>query len=176
GFGIITSIRSPLKIDEYSDIIQMASPPTDQPQQTSAARREGRRIFRRFAYGLGAVAIAVLAYLLFWPSPIDSVAYEPPSKSALEGPLGPNHLLESAERLAVGQVVGPEDVEITSNGKIYTGTLDGRIVVIDQNSKAVRTVATTGGRPLGIATAPNGDLIVADAVKGLLSVTPEGRI
>ena len=34
----------------------------------------------------------------------------------------------------------------------------------------------TGGRPLGIATAPNGDLIVADAVKGLLSVSPDGRI
>jgi sugar lactone lactonase YvrE len=40
----------------------------------------------------------------------------------------------------------------------------------------VKTLATTGGRPLGIATAPNGDLIVADAMKGLLSVSPDGRI
>ncbi len=130
----------------------------------------------RFAYGLGAVAIAVLAYLLLWPSPIDSVAYEPTPKPSFEGPLAPNRLLESADRLAVGQVIGPEDVEVTSTGKIYTGTLDGRIVVIDATTNAVKTVAITGGRPLGIATAPNGDLIVADAVKGLLSVTPEGKI
>ncbi len=128
------------------------------------------------AYAVGALLIAALAYLFVWPSPIDSVAYEPPPKPSLEGPLAPNRLLESAETLAVGQVAGPEDVEVHSDGKIYTGTVDGRVVVIDPKSKEVKTIATTGGRPLGIATAPNGDLIVADAVKGLLSVTAEGRV
>jgi sugar lactone lactonase YvrE len=165
----------------------------DQPQRPSPAPSRGRRLAKRLAYGLGAVVIAVLAYLLFWPSPIDSVAYEPPPKPVLDGPLAPNHLLESAELLGVGQLFGPEDIEVDRSGNIYAGTLDGRIVVFNDgaggdyvvpggqmlHSKGeieVKTMAATGGRPLGVATAPNGDLIVADAVKGLLSVSPDGRI
>jgi sugar lactone lactonase YvrE len=148
---------------------------------------------KRLGYGLGAVLIAVLADLLLWPSPIDSVAYQPPPKPVLEGPLAPNNLLESAELLALGQVAGPEDLEVDRSGNIYTGTLDGRIVRVDSRALGdhglpdspvqhdagasnVKTIAATGGRPLGVAMAPSGDLIVADAVKGLLSVSPDGRI
>jgi sugar lactone lactonase YvrE len=153
----------------------MASPSTDSTQH-SPARPRGRRLVRRLAYAFGALLLAALSYLWLWPSPIDAVAYEPPAKPALAGPLAPNHLLESAELLAVGQIVGPEDVEVHADGKIYTGTVDGRIVVIDPASQKVKTIAATGGRPLGVGTAPNGDLVVADAVKGLLSVTPDGRV
>jgi hypothetical protein len=151
---------------------------TDQSQPPSAAKSRSRRIAKRLGYGLGAVLIAILAYLLLWPSPIDSVAYQPPPTPVLEGALAPNRLLESAELLALGQVSGPEDVEVDPSGKIYAGTLDGRIVAVPRvkGDSEVKTLATTGGRPLGIATAPNGDLIVADAVKGLLSVSPDGRI
>jgi sugar lactone lactonase YvrE len=176
----------------------MASPSTDKPQPTdtaqqASARKPRRRIARRLGFGFGAILVALLAYLFLWPSPIDSVAYEPPPKPALEGPLAPNNLLESADLLGVGQFVGPEDVEVRPGGKIYTGTVDGRIVLIDegpqgdyvvqggktthsQGPSEVKTIANTGGRPLGIATAPNGDLIVADAVKGLLSVAADGKI
>jgi sugar lactone lactonase YvrE len=131
---------------------------------------------RRVAYAVAAVLLAGFAYLWLRPSPIDSVAYEPRPKPALEGPLAPNNRLQSAELLAGGQLVGPEDVEVHADGEIYTGTADGRIVVIDPGSHEVKTIATTGGRPLGVRTAPNGDLIVADAVKGLLSVTRDGRV
>jgi sugar lactone lactonase YvrE len=151
------------------------TPSTGQPPQPSAAKPRKRRMVKRFACGLGAVLIAILAYLLLWPSPIDPLAYEPPPKPALEGPLAPNRLLESAELIALGQVAGPEDVEVDSRGSIYTGTLDGRIVRVDADGR-VTTIATTGGRPAGIATAANGDLIVADAVKGLLSIGSDGRI
>jgi len=166
---------------------------TDRPQPPPAAKSRGPRIAKRLGLGLGAILVAMLAYLVFWPSPIDSVAYQPPPKPVLEGPLTPNRLLESAEFLALGQVAGPEDVEVDRSGNIYAGTLDGRIVVFHEAAGGdyvvpgqpiqhvkggieVKTLATTGGRPLGIATAPNGDLIVADAVKGLLSVSPDGRI
>ena len=166
---------------------------TDRPQPPPAAKSRGPRIAKRLGLGLGAILVAMLAYLVLWPSPIDSVAYQPPPKPVLEGPLTPNRLLESAEFLALGQVAGPEDVEVDRSGTIYSGTLDGRIVVFHEAAGGdyvvpgqpiqhvkggieVKTLATTGGRPLGIATAPNGDLIVADAVKGLLSVSPDGRI
>ena len=39
-----------------------------------------------------------------------------------------------------------------------------------------RTYTNTGGRPLGMDFAPAGDLIVADAVKGLLSVSRDGAV
>jgi sugar lactone lactonase YvrE len=166
---------------------------TDQSRRPPVVKSRSRRIAKRVGYGLGAVLIAILAYLLLWPSPIDSVAYEPPPRPVLEGPLAPNRLLESAELLALGQVAGPEDVEVDPTANIYAGTLDGRIVVFNEGAGGdylvpggetrhvkgdieVKTLAETGGRPLGIATAPNGDLIVADAVKGLLSVSPDGRI
>jgi sugar lactone lactonase YvrE len=151
------------------------SPSNDQPQAPSAAKPRTRRTAKRLAYGLGAALIAILAYLIIWPSPIDPIAYEPPPQPALEGPLAPNRLLESAELVAVGQVAGPEDVEVDASGHVYTGTLNGRIVGVDPQGR-VTTLATTGGRPAGIATAPNGDLIVADAVKGLLSIGLDGRI
>jgi sugar lactone lactonase YvrE len=168
-----------------------ASP--DQPEPASSAPSRSRRLAKRLAYALGAVLIAVLAYLFLWPSPIDSVAFQPPPKPVLEGPLAPNNLLESAELLALGHVAGPEDLDVDRSGNIYTGTLDGRIVRVESRAQGdhvvpggsvqhdagagnVKTIATTGGRPLGVAMAPSGDLIVADAVKGLLSVSPDGRI
>ena len=118
---------------------------TGQPQPPPSAPSRGRRMAKRLAYGLGAVLLAVLAYLLLWPSPIDSVAYEPPPKPVLEGPLAPNRLLESAELLAVGQVAGPEDIEVDRSGNIYTGTLDGRIVVFNDGAQGDHVVP--GGTP-----------------------------
>jgi sugar lactone lactonase YvrE len=146
----------------------------DGVQQTSVARPRTSRVAKRVAVGVGLLVVAVLGYLIFWPGPIDPVAYEPPPKPPLEGPLAPNRLLESAELLAVDQLVGPEDVEVDSHGTVYTGTIDGRIVAVENGQ--VKTIANTGGRPAGLATAPNGDLIVSDAVKGLLSVNPKGEI
>ncbi len=44
---------------------------------------------------------------------------------------------------------GPEDVVVGSDGLIYTGLLDGRILAVAPQDGAVREVARTGGRPLG---------------------------
>jgi sugar lactone lactonase YvrE len=57
---------------------------------------------------------------------------------------------------------------------MLAGTHDGLIVAVDGNS--VTTVADTGGRPLGLAWNDRGDLIIADAVKGLLRMDPRGTI
>ena len=127
------------------------------------------------AYALLAVVVALLLYLFVWPSPIDPLAFEPTPAPPLTGPLAPNERLAKAELLAVGKVRGPEDVEVDADGNIFTGTDDGRIVRVATDD-TVTVVATTGGRPVGIATSAAGNLIVADAVKGLLSVDPEGKI
>lgn len=124
----------------------------------------------------GTIAIALLAYLLVWPTPIDPAPFEPEDPPELAGPMEPNDRLRDADRIAEGDVVGPEDVEVDDEGYIYAGTADGRVVRIDPETESVETFADTGGRPLGMMFAPDGDLIVCDAFEGLLAIDEDGNI
>jgi sugar lactone lactonase YvrE len=65
---------------------------------------------------------------------------------------------------------GPEDVVVGSDGLIYTGLRDGRILSVAQKDAAVREVAKTGGRPLGLEATPDGRLLICDSPKGLLEL------
>jgi sugar lactone lactonase YvrE len=129
---------------------------------------------------LAAVVLVLAAVLVWWlaaPAPIDPVAYAPPPPPPMTGALAPNDLLRRAERLALGKVRGPEDVAVDAAGRIYGGTEDGRIVRIDEDGgERVETFARTGGRPLGLHFDAAGNLLVADARRGLLSIDPAGRI
>lgn len=130
---------------------------------------------RRWVRGVTLLIVLIFAYMLFWPSPIDPVPYEPPPIPPLVGALAPNDELASADLIAVGKVDGPEDVEVDAEGHIFTGLADGRVVRVDPNG-TVNQLANTEGRPVGVARAPDGNLIVADAIKGLLSIDPAGEI
>jgi len=115
-----------------------------------------------------------LAYLALAPAPIDPVAWDPGPAPTMTGPLAPNTRLAAAELIAQGQIDGPEDVETDAQGRIYTGTNAGTILRVEGNQ--VTRFADTGGRPLGLDFAPDGALIVADAVKGLLSIDAAGQV
>ena len=65
---------------------------------------------------------------------------------------------------------GPEDVVVGSDGLIYTGLLDGRILAVAPRDGAVREVAKTGGRPLGLEATTDGRLLICDSPKGLLEL------
>ncbi len=142
-----------------------------------------RRIFteRRGLVGrtllgaLGSAAI-VVAYLLAWPVPIDPAAWTPPVAPALAGPYAPNALLVATERLGERSGVGPEDVAVDAEGRVYGGVDDGRIVRIAADGSRVETFAETGGRPAGLRFDADGNLLVADCERGLLSIDPEGRV
>lgn len=121
------------------------------------------------------VMLASIVTLLALPATMRSAAWTPERAPNLEGPFLKNHELERGEKLAPGQIVGPESIAIDDVGRIYAGTTDGKIVRLLPGT-AIEVFAQTGGRPLGMAFAPNGDLIVADVVKGLLRIDPEGHI
>ncbi|OEC35000.1 Sugar lactone lactonase YvrE [Pseudomonas cuatrocienegasensis] len=130
----------------------------------------------KIVFGLFAALLAVLAlYLVITPSPIDPLAWEAPKAPAMTGVLEPNDTLMKAELLGRGQVHGPEDTAVDAQGRVYAGLHDGRIVRISADG-AVDTFANTGGRPLGMDFDASGNLIVADAYKGLLSLDPQGAI
>jgi sugar lactone lactonase YvrE len=65
---------------------------------------------------------------------------------------------------------GPEDVVVGPDGLIYTGLLDGSILSVAPNDGAVREVARTGGRPLGLEATKDGRLLICDSPKGLLEL------
>lgn len=126
--------------------------------------------------GLIALLVAVLAvYLALTPSPIDPLAWTPAKAPPMTGVMEPNDTLMKAELLAQGQIVGPEDTAVDSQGRVFAGLDDGRIVRIGADGKT-ETFVETGGRPLGLAFDKSGKLIVADAWKGLLEVDPQGKI
>ena len=65
---------------------------------------------------------------------------------------------------------GPEDVVVGSDGLIYTGLLDGRILSVGPKDGAAREVVKTGGRPLGLEATTDGRLLICDSPKGLLEL------
>jgi len=122
----------------------------------------------------GISAILFIAFL-FWPAPIDPAAYAPSKPQELSGVLEVNNLLQKSKLLAQGKVYGPEEVAIDSEGRIYGGTQDGKIIRLLPDGK-VETFAITKGRPLGLQFDKDENLIVCDAYKGLLSINHQGKI
>lgn len=119
-----------------------------------------------------AVIIAGTAYLLFWPVPIDPVAWQAPPAPPLQGTYAVNDKLAAARPLATGQGIGPEDVAIDRQGNLYVGYEDGRLVRFSPDGRQPDLITDTGGRPFGLEFAPDGSLVVADGYRGLLRVDP----
>jgi sugar lactone lactonase YvrE len=63
----------------------------------------------------------------------------------------------------------PEDVVVDADGNIWTGVDDGGVVRISPDG-GIAVVANTGGRPLGLAVANDGRLLVCDSPRGLLAI------
>ncbi len=156
--------------------------PDQVPSIAGDPRARNPRRFRRWLLGGAAACLILVPLWLLVPSPIDSVAVEEPPARALQGVLAPDEDLRSARPIAPGRLEGPEDVAIDAAGRLYVGTVDGRIVRIGRitlppdGHEVVETFADTGGRPLGVRFGPNGTLYVADGVKGLLAIDPTGGI
>ncbi len=123
--------------------------------------------------------IIAIAYLTLWPVPIDPVAWNAPKNPGYTGKFTPNMKLAGLKTLSIGDHHGPEDVAgRVENGEmiIYTSTQSGDIIRINPRTNQHKTVANTGGVALGLQFAPNGQLIIADAHKGLLSMDDNGTI
>ena len=118
----------------------------------------------------------VILYLLIWPVPISPVAWNPPPAPALTGLCQQNSLLSPVERISLGEGFAPEDVAIDSENRVYAGMDDGRIVRLQADGARHEVFADTRGRPLGMIFDANGYLIVADPIKGLLSIARDGTV
>ena len=122
------------------------------------------------------VLLALVGYLLFWPVPVDPVAWQAPEAPELAGPYAPNDALAAVERHGEGVGIGPEDVAIDDLGQVYVGYEDGRIVRFDARGENPQEIADTEGRPLGLDFDPQGNLVIADGHKGLLRLDLGGNL
>lgn len=120
--------------------------------------------------GIAALALAA-AYLAAWPVPIEPEAWTAPAPRAWT-PTG--DLAAMRVELADGE--GPEDIDVDAAGRVVAGLADGRILRWPANDGAPEVFADTGGRPLGLHWDAAGNLLVADAWKGLLRIDPAGTI
>jgi sugar lactone lactonase YvrE len=126
---------------------------------------------------------SLILYLLFWPVPISPQAWSPPAAPTLTGEYQQNSTLATTSRLSLGtedrgpgQGYAPEDVAFDATGRIYAGLDDGRIIRLAGDGTNAESFANTHGRPLGLAFDQAGNLIVADAIKGLLSIARDGSV
>jgi sugar lactone lactonase YvrE len=122
------------------------------------------------------VVLGVVIYFLMWPVPVNPVAWNAPVNPGYTGPFAANDRLKGLELLPIGENHGPEDIALDVQGRIYAATHQGRIVRLNADGTGPENWATTGGRPLGIDFDHVGNLIVADAFRGLLSISPDGKI
>jgi sugar lactone lactonase YvrE len=98
---------------------------------------------------------------------IDPIRWQPPPSRPLPEP-------DLTATLQVVELPGtaPEDVVADAQGNIWTGVEDGRIIRITPDGSSTHVVANTGGRPLGLAVARDGRLLICDSHRGLLRYDP----
>ncbi len=121
------------------------------------------------------IALLVL-YFLIWPVEVEPVAWQAPINPGYAGVFTKNDRLKGLEMMAIGDVHGPEDIALDSLGRIYAATHEGIIVRLQADGTNPEKWANTKGRPLGIDFDNTGNLIVADAYRGLLSIDQNGQV
>ncbi len=120
--------------------------------------------------------LVIAAYLAFWPVPIEAVNWKAPAAPGYQGAHAVNSKLTGLRHISLGAEQGPEHVVLRADGLLYTAVASGHILRMDRDGGAQAVFASTGGRPLGLDFDAHGALIVADAIKGLLSVAPDGKV
>ena len=114
---------------------------------------------------------ALFGFLFFWPTDVEPVAWQPAKAPSLKaGIYAENSLLANIKPVGSQSLHGPEALVIDDDGFLITGLHDGRIVRTSTDGYAVKELVNTQGRPLGLAWHPDGRLIIADAIRGLLAL------
>jgi sugar lactone lactonase YvrE len=115
-------------------------------------------------------------YLTLWPSPLTPAAWQAPTAPGYTGPHAENHKLTPLQKFDLQGESGPEHITLGPDRHLYVSVLSGRILRLSPDGSQQQVYADTGGRPLGTTFDASGNLIVADAYKGLLSITPNGTV
>ncbi|PIB62334.1 SMP-30/gluconolactonase/LRE family protein [Pseudomonas sp. 2995-3] len=126
---------------------------------------------KKLRHLLFVLLLAVIAFLLLMPTKVQPVNWSPPKAPSLkDGAYAENQRLKGIEKIGAQDIAGPEALLLDPQGFLISGLQDGRIIRTSPDSHTLEVLANTGGRPLGLALHPDGRLIIADGVKGLLAL------
>jgi sugar lactone lactonase YvrE len=131
---------------------------------------------KKVAAGLGLVLLGVLGYLCLWPVPAMPVAWSAPTPPGYSGPFAENKRLAGLRTIDTGSEIGPEHIAIGPDGKLYAAMHSGNLIRMAADGSKQEVFANTGGRVLGFAFDAGGRMVCADALKGLLAITPDGHV
>ncbi len=130
---------------------------------------------KTIGYCAGLLVVGV-AYLLFWPVPIDPVAWYAPKNNGYVGDFKENTRLQALKFVDLNGESGPEDAAVAPDGSIFLPTHSGKILRINIAEGSVATFANPGGRVLGMEFSDAGELYAADAYRGLLKISSDGIV
>lgn len=120
--------------------------------------------------------LALLAYLALWPVPIRPVSWVAPPPPGYVGVHAVNQRLVGLQSINLGEEEGPEHVAFGPDDKLYAAVASSRLLRMNADGSSQQIFASTGGRVLGFAFDAAGNMIAADAFKGLLSITPDATV
>ena len=126
--------------------------------------------------GFAAGGVALAAYLALWPVPIEPLAWSPAGQAAYSGVHAPNQRLVALQHIPLNGEVGPEHIAFGPDGKLYTTVASGNVLRMNGDGSGSQVFVNTGGRVLGFDFDAKGNLIAADAFKGLLKIAPDASI
>ena len=131
-----------------------------------------RRHVKRFALAAG---LGLLAYLALWPVPVAPRVWEAPAPPGYVGVHAPNERLAGLRMIDLGGEEGPEHVALGPDGRLYAAVAGGRVLRMNPDGTDRQVFADTHGRVLGFDFDAAGDMLAADALAGLLRISPDGK-
>lgn len=131
---------------------------------------------KRITLSLGLVLAVLILYLGLWPVPIEPVVWKAPVWPGYTGVHAANNKLAKIEVVSLGGESQPEHIALGKDGKLYAAVTRGNILRMNPDGTAQEVYGNTGGRPLGFDFDATGNLIVADAHRGLLSISRDRKI
>ena len=133
-------------------------------------------MLKRTLWRIALVVLALAAYFLLWPVPVEPVAWKAPPDPGYGGAHARNQHLAGLQLISLGNEEGPEHVVLARDGRLYAAVASGNILRMKPDGSAQEVFANTGGRVLGFDFDATGNLIAADAIKGLLAIAPDRKI
>lgn len=131
---------------------------------------------KKILFVFGIVLALAVTYFCFWPVPIEPTVWAAPFAPGYVGPHAVNQKLAGLQLISLGQEEGPEHVAMGPDGKLYVAVASGNILRMAPDGSAQEVFVNTGGRVLGFDFDAAGNLVAADALRGLLLITPERLI
>ena len=131
---------------------------------------------KRIGIGLLVLVLVLAAYMGLWPVPITAVSWQAPVAPGYTGAHAANNRLAGLTLIPLGTEAGPEHLALAKDGKLYAAMASGAVLRMNADGSAQEVFANTGGRVLGFDFDAAGNLIVADALKGLLLITPGRQV